>query len=97
MSSTGAAAVTVAAVLPRALDVQDPAVERMRMLFGQLIDILRSHGFATAKFVDGGSILLWLNDRNDMTSMLMMSLDHDPTQDVIDVLGRTALIEPPPR
>ena len=92
----GTAAATVAAALPSALGVEDPAVERMRMLFGQLIVLLRSHGYATAKLSDGGSILAWLDDRNDITSMRFVSLEDDATLDVIAVLDRTASIEPTP-
>jgi hypothetical protein len=92
----GAASVAAASVLPAMAmaDVADPAVERMVSIFGQLVHLLRSHGYATATLADGGEVLVWLDDPRDIASMLMMSLGDDPTPDVIDVLTRAASIDP---
>jgi hypothetical protein len=92
----GAAASVAAATLPAVAmaDVADPAVWLMVSMFGQLIHLLRSQGFALATLADGGKVLVWLDDFRDITSMLMMSLGDDPTPDVIDVLTRTASIDP---
>jgi len=85
---------TVPAVSAIAVEVSDPAIERIKTLFGQLLDLLRSDGFAVAKFGDGGRIMFWLDDRHDITSMCVMSLEDDATPDVVEVLERAAAIEP---
>jgi hypothetical protein len=92
-----AAATVAAASLPAAVaavDVSDPVVERIKMLFGQLLGLLRADGFAIAKLGDGGRILFWLDNRQDIASMRVMSLEDDATPNVIEVLERTAAIEP---
>jgi hypothetical protein len=92
----GAAASVAAATLPAVAmaDVADPAVERMVSMFGQLVHLLRSQGFALATLADGGKVLVWLDDPGDITSMLMMSLGDDPTPDVVEVLTRAASMKP---
>jgi hypothetical protein len=91
----GAAATALVASMPAGSAVAaDPAVERMKGLFHQLIDLLRSDGYAIAKLGDGGRILFWLDDRQDIASMCVMSLDGDASPDVVEVLERAAAIEP---
>lgn len=93
----GTAAVAIAAAAPAVTVVAlaaDPAVERMKDLLHQLFGLLRSDGFAVAKLQDGGKILFWLDDRQDITSMCVISLDDEATPDVVEVLERAASIEP---
>lgn len=66
----------------------------MKARFHELLALLRSDGYAVARLNDGGKILVWLNDRTDITSMIMMSMEDDATPDVVHVLEHAAAIEP---
>ncbi|MEH2499554.1 hypothetical protein V1294_006033 [Bradyrhizobium sp. AZCC 1678] len=91
----GAAATAVVATMPAvAVVAVDLEAERMKRLFHQLLDLLRSEGYAIARLNDGGKILFWLDNRQDITSMCMMSLDEDASPDVVEVLERAAATEP---
>jgi hypothetical protein len=90
----GAAATVVAAALPPVAmaEVADPAVEHLRSMFGQLVHLLRSQGFALSELTDGGKVLVWLTDPDDITSMFMTALGDETTPDVVEVLSRAKSI-----
>lgn len=94
----GVTATAIVASMPTvaaaAVEAADPAIERMRDLFHQLLNLLRSDGYAVARLNDGGSVLFWLHARGDITSMKMMALGDEPTLDAVEVLERAAAIEP---
>jgi uncharacterized protein (DUF1778 family) len=94
----GAAAVAVAASMPAvaeaAVGIPDPAVERLRQFLHQLFDLMRSDDFALVSLNDGGKVLFWLQDRSNMASMQMMSLNNDPNPEFVDTLDRAAAVEP---
>lgn len=90
----GAAASVAATTFLAVADVADPAVEHMVSMFGQLVHLLRSQGFALATLADGGKVLVWLDDPGHITSMLMTSLGDDPTPDVVEVLTRAVSMKP---
>lgn len=73
--------------------IAGPALERATPLFGQLIDLLRTDGYAIAKLNDGGEIRFWLADRSDIISMEIMSLGDDETPDVVAILEQAAAIK----
>lgn len=96
LAGVGAAAIVASmpTVAAAAVEVADPAIERMKVLLHQLLDLLRSEGYAVAPLKDGGRVLFWLHVRGDITSMKMMALGDEPTPDVVEVLKRAAAIEP---
>lgn len=81
---------TVAAATAAGLD---PAIERMKGMFHQLLDLLRSEGYAVARLNDGVDILFFLSDRADITSMEMVSLGDIETPGLVETLKQAASIE----
>ncbi len=93
----GAAATAVIASMPTVaavtVEVADPAIERMKMMFHQLLDLLRSEGYAVARLHDGIDIMFFLSDRDDITSMEMVSLGDIHTPGLLETLEQAASIE----
>ncbi len=93
----GAAATAVIASMPTvaatAAEGVDPAIERMKDLFHQLLNLLRSEGYAVARLHDGIDIMFFLADRDDITSMEMVSLGDIETPSLLETLEQAASVE----